>query len=325
MEPITELNPIISVIMPVYNSLRYLKDAVESILQQSFKNFEFLIFDDGSTDGSREKLMLYAAADSRIRLFLRDHGGHTRLLNEGINYSQGEFIARMDSDDIAMPSRFETQIDYLGKHPDCVAVGSEVLIIDPDGSPIGIKGQDTEHEAIDQTHLNGRGGAVIHPSAMFRKDALQQIGGYKPELEPAEDFDLFLRLAEVGKLANVPQVLMKYRQHFQRTTDRRRDTQLKKIREIVTHTYLNRGLGSPSEHLFEKPKIITPIERREQWARTAMAQGYYTTSYKHSFVVLTRKFHSLETWKLVLKSSVKLSLSSLRKLKTKFYFKSSQT
>ncbi|MBE7382498.1 MAG: glycosyltransferase [Leptolyngbya sp. SIO1E4] len=299
-------SPLISVIMPVYNSLRYLDFAIESILQQSFEDFELLIFDDGSTDGSRERLQQYAAKDPRIQLFLREHGGLTLLLNEGLQKSKGKFIARMDSDDIAMKNRFEIQLKFLTQNPDCVAVGSEILRIDPSGLPIGVKGQPTQHEEILHAFLNGKGGVINHPSAMFPRAALKKIGGYNRELEPAEDLDLFIRLSEVGKLANLPQVLIQYRLHCKRTTDQKRVVQLEKVQEIVRQAWLDRGLGELPDNLLKTQQILSPIESRSHWARTAMAQGYFLTGLKHSLILLARQPYSLERWKMVLRASKNL-------------------
>ncbi|NER78118.1 MAG: glycosyltransferase [Leptolyngbya sp. SIO1D8] len=298
--------PLISVIMPVYNSLRYLDVAIDSILQQSFKDFELLIFDDGSTDGSRERLQQYATKDSRIRLFLREHGGLTLLLNEGLQKAKGEFIARMDSDDVAVENRFEVQLAFLTQNPDCVAVGSEILRIDPAGLPIGIKGQPIHHEEILHAFLNGRGGAINHPSAMFPRAALEKIGGYNRELEPAEDFDLFIRLSEIGKLSNLPQVLLKYRLHCKRTTDQKRLVQLERVREIVHRVWLERGLGEPPKDLLKTQPVMSPVESRSQWARTAISQGYVLTGLKHSLILLARKPYSPGRWKMVLSASKNL-------------------
>ncbi|MEO1391070.1 MAG: glycosyltransferase [Cyanobacteria bacterium J06634_6] len=299
--------PTISVVMPVYNTLQYLDAAVDSILGQSFSNFEFLIFDDGSTDGSRERLQQYATQDDRIKLFLRRHGGLTLLLNEGLQKSQGKFVARMDSDDIAERDRFQHQLDFLTQHPDYVAVGSEILRIDSKGSPIGTQGKLETHEAIVRAFLEGQGGAIIHPSAMFVRSALTEIGGYRPDWEPAEDFDLFLRLAEIGKLANLPQVLMKYRLHFSRTTDRRRGEQLEKVRGILREAWRHRGLGDLPADLLNTQKILTPEESRERWVRTAIAQGYFRTALKHSFALMLNRPYSLSRWRMVKRALVGVS------------------
>ncbi|MEO1295405.1 MAG: glycosyltransferase [Cyanobacteria bacterium J06636_16] len=295
-------SPLISVVMPVYNSLRYLNAAVESILQQSFKDFELLIFDDGSTDGSRERLELYAAKDPRIRLFLREHGGLTLLLNEGLEKARGEFIARMDSDDISMSHRFAAQLKFLTHNPDCAVVGSEILRIDPGGLPIGIKGQPLHHEEILQAFLSGKGGVINHPSAMFFRTALEKIGGYNRDLEPAEDFDLFIRLSEVGKLANLPEVLIKYRLHCKRTTDQKRLVQLEKVQAIVRQAWADRGLGTPPEDLIQSQPVLSPTESRQHWARTAMSQGYFLTGLKHSLILLANEPSSWPRWKMVLRA-----------------------
>ncbi|MEL7354089.1 MAG: glycosyltransferase [Cyanobacteria bacterium J06560_5] len=278
--------PTLSVVMPVYNTLKYLDAAVESILTQSFDDFEFLIFDDGSTDGSKERLQQYANQDSRIKLFSREHGGLTLLLNEGLKKAKGEFIARMDSDDISEPSRFKAQICFLQQHPDYVAVGSEILRIDPGGLPIGIQGKLENHEDIVHAFLGGKGGAIIHPSAMFKRLAIKEIGGYRPDCEPAEDLDLFIRLSKVGRLANLPQVLMKYRLHFKRTTDLRRQEQLQKVKLIVQQARVERGLGKLPDNWAQSQKTLTPRETRAHWARTATNRGHFQTGLKHSLILL---------------------------------------
>src|SRR5512135_2066099 len=141
--------PAVSVMMPVYNAQRYVAEAIESILAQTFTDFEFLIIDDGSTDGSLPILERYARRHDRIRLISRANTGYLVALNEMLGIARGEFIARMDADDIALPERFERQLCYLADHPGCVMVGSRVIIIGPDGSPLTIMGEALTHEEID--------------------------------------------------------------------------------------------------------------------------------------------------------------------------------
>src|SRR5512135_1833139 len=141
--------PLISVCMPVYNAERYIARAVESILGQTFGDFEFLILDDGSTDGSLEILRRYANHDPRIRLTSRPNKGLPPSLNELVDQARGEFIARMDADDVALPERFARQVEYLRAHPDCVLVGSRVQLVDPEGDPLCDWCTMQEHEAID--------------------------------------------------------------------------------------------------------------------------------------------------------------------------------
>lgn len=294
--------PAISVIMPVYNAGGYLYAAIESILNQSFADFEFLIFDDGSEDKSISVIERYAQADSRIRVFRRAHGGHTSLLNEGIWLCRSSYIARMDADDISMPDRFQLQFDYLEKHPETVALGSSALMIDPEGSPLGEVTPPTGHAEIDKFHLSGRGGGIIHPSVVMRADILKKINGYRTELEPAEDFDLFLRLAEVGKLANLPDILLRYRHHFDRVTDKRRVDQMKMAKVVLQEMAERRGL----EHVPSLPpnseRYIAPAARRQHWIHTAMSHSYYKTARKHAWELLKENMFSWTYWTLFLKA-----------------------
>src|SRR5215218_1023866 len=174
---LAEHTPAISVVMPVYNTERYLAPAVESILNQSFKDFEFIILDDGSTDGSVKMIQEYAERDGRIRFFPLEHRGYVSLLRRGLNHSRGEFIARMDSDDIATHDRFEKQMAYMRAHPECVALGSRVVLIDPFGSRVEKPAHKLSHEEIEAELLAGIGWAIVHPTVIMRRDAVTAAGG----------------------------------------------------------------------------------------------------------------------------------------------------
>ncbi len=223
--------PPITVLLAVYNGQQYLREALDSILAQTFTDFEFLIIDDGSTDLTLPILREYEKRDPRIRLVSRPNKGLTNTLNEGLSLARGEFLARMDADDFAMPARFEKQIAYLREHPDCVLLGSRVLLMDPDGLPIREMCLERTHEQIDSAHLN-RGWPIVHPATMMRMSALSQIGGYRDEFNTLEDLDLFLRLAEVGQLANLPELLLRYRQHFASVTHSKEEKQ-NQIRQAI--------------------------------------------------------------------------------------------
>ncbi len=205
--------PMISVCMPVYNAERYVAEAIQSILGQTLRDFEFLIIDDGSTDGSRRILEGYAVREPRIRLTCRANLGLVATLNELIDQAQGEFLARMDADDIALPERFRRQADYLCGHPSCSVVGCRVRVIDPDGDPLCDWFEERPHEVLDDLLLQGGVSSVIcHPSVLMRRDAVLAVGKYR-DFSIEEELDLFLRLAESGKLAILPEILLKYRQH----------------------------------------------------------------------------------------------------------------
>ena len=196
--------PAVSVVMPVYNAQRYLAEAVDSILAQTWRDFEFVIVDDGSTDRSPKLLERYAVRDSRIKLIRRPNTGIVGALNDGLAAASGELVARMDADDVALPERFEKQVAYLAEHPEVVALGSRVTGVDPYGCVLFHSEHKLAHEEIDAGLLRGVGWAIVHPAAMLRREAVAKVGGYRKEFQWVEDLDLFLRLGEAGRLANLP-------------------------------------------------------------------------------------------------------------------------
>src|SRR5271157_2678892 len=180
-------HPRVSVALPVYNCERYVAEAIESILAQTFTDFEFLIVDDGSSDGTLPILHRFAARDSRIRVISRPNTGIVGARNEALGLARGELIAVMDSDDVALPERFEVQVRYLDENPDCVMIGSRVLVIDSDGDPLIVLPTPLSHEEIEDGFLNFRGQLVHHSTTMIRRRSLLEIGGYRPECRVAED------------------------------------------------------------------------------------------------------------------------------------------
>ena len=178
--------------MPVYNAGNYLEMAVDSILNQTFTDFEFLVIDDGSSDESPAIMRRYQELDSRIRFSQRPHenGNYVTALNHLIEMARGEFVARMDADDISSPERFDRQVAYLRAHPEVVAVSSRVRIVDKDLCPIRDMCTEVTHERIDGLHMRSEGGQMSHPAAMIRTDAIRRLNGYRADYCAAEDFDL---------------------------------------------------------------------------------------------------------------------------------------
>lgn len=234
--------PAVSVVMSVHNGQKYLRDAVESILNQTFRNFEFIIIDDGSTDNSKEILEEYAAKDSRIRFVSRENRGFTKSLNEGLALARGKYIARMDADDIAFPQRFENQVRFLEEHSETVVLGCNVELIDEDGDKLGLWTRPVTHQALEEAHLQGIGGSLVHPTVMLRAAAVQVTGGYREDLFTTQDFDLFLRLGEVGRLGNLPDVLLQYRMHLESVGFKKLEEQYKTLCEILKEAHVRRGL-----------------------------------------------------------------------------------
>ncbi len=203
-----DITPLISVAMPVYNGEIHLAEALDSILAQTYTNFEFVIIDDGSTDNSLQLLQQYQKRDARIRLITRENRNLATTLNDIIDLSRGKWIARMDQDDIALPHRFERQLDWLEKTGADIA-GSWIQLFGTVDKRI-IKHSQTD-EAIKMELLFGT--SFAHPTVMMKTDLVKKLR-YDKAWEKCEDYDLWERAAHVGwKMTNVPEVLLMYRQH----------------------------------------------------------------------------------------------------------------
>ena len=215
----------ISVLMPAYNAGRHVAEAVESILAQTLGDFEFIIIDDGSKDRTLKILRDFEARDPRIRLVSRPNLGLVRTLNEGVRMARGKFVARMDADDVALPERFALQVAFLEAHPEVVCVGGESLDVDETGRWVVYRPQrPRDHEAIQEQLLRGIC-PMCHPTAMIRRDDLLAVGGYDEEFAQSEDLELWLRLGERGRLANLSEVVLRYRRHPGSKTEEFHDDQ----------------------------------------------------------------------------------------------------
>lgn len=221
----------ISVIMPVYNCELYVKEAIDSVLNQTYTNFELLIIDDASTDKTIELVKEYV--DVRINLIEKSiNTGLTNSLNLGLQLAKGEYIARMDGDDISLPERFAKQVLFLEENQEVILCGSWFSII---GSDTIIRVPE-HHEEIKLAFLKGN--CIAHPSVMMRKlvlDAFQVV--YDVSKEPAEDYDLWVRLMLKGKLHNLQEVLLDYRTHGEQVTKRQSVEQKNRVLEIKSAVF----------------------------------------------------------------------------------------
>lgn len=200
-------HPSISVVMSVFNGKRYLREAVDSILNQTCTDFEFIIIDDGSTDGTAAILDSYI--DPRIRIIRQDNQGLTKSLNRGIQEATGNFIARQDADDRSFPNRLATQTAFLRSHEDITLVGSAVEVINGDGAVLATFRHPTDPEEIRKTI--GNYNCFWHGSVMFRRDSFISLGGYDEAFVTAQDYDMWLRFSERYRLANLTEPLYAYR------------------------------------------------------------------------------------------------------------------
>ncbi len=198
----------VTVIMPVHNGEGYVRGAAESILGQSYRNLEFLIINDGSTDGTQRILDNYK--DSRIKVI--DHGrreGLTRALNKGIQIASGEYIARQDADDVSTRDRLEKQVNFLEGNKKVALLGTAINVIDGKDDNLGDVEYPTSHSDIQQTLKKYN--CFCHGSVMFRGQWVSELGGYRDFFETAQDYDLWLRLSEKYEVANLRDRLYKYR------------------------------------------------------------------------------------------------------------------
>ena len=200
----------ISVLMSVYNNAEYVGQAVESILNQSYGEFEFLITNDCSSDGSRDILKHYAERDKRIILIdNKKNIGLTKSLNRMIERARNPFLARMDADDIAMPDRFERQIEVFRHNPEVDIVFGDTVLIDKNGAEVCRSWRPDEKTILEV--LPNRC-YIPHPTVMMRKEAVQAVGGYDEEFWTGQDKNLWLRMLDAGKrFCYLPDILLKYR------------------------------------------------------------------------------------------------------------------
>ncbi len=202
--------PVLSVIMSVYNGARYLDAAIQSILAQNFADFEFLIINDGSADGSRELLQKLAQTDRRITLINRENRGLVASLNELIALAKAPLLARMDCDDIALPNRFSLQIAFMNNSPEIGISGTNTYDLNEDGGIIIAEESYPLTPAETQISLQN-GPPLCHPSVVMRTDLIRQLGGYRAAFRHAEDYDLWLRASRSTLISNIPEALLLYR------------------------------------------------------------------------------------------------------------------
>ncbi len=269
------VEPVVSVVMSVYNGEHFLREAVESILDQSFLDFEFIIVDDGSTDCSASILDSYKKTDPRIRIYQQENSGLIESLNRGCKLSRGKYIARMDADDIAIRTRLMRQVDFMEKHPEVGVVGGAVELINPIGKFIGSSAKPIEDREIRSALLRGEC-PLTHPTVLIQKDILVSVGGYRKLLVDAEDYDLWLRIAERSQLANLKAVVLKYRRHPRQVSVRMfRQQALSNLVARMSALSRRDGIRDPLDSIVEiTPAVLAELGVSETRQQAVVAQGY---------------------------------------------------
>jgi glycosyltransferase involved in cell wall biosynthesis len=202
--------PAVSVILPVYNGARYLREALTDVFRQTFTDFELIVIDDGSTDATPQ--ILDEFRDSRLVRRTHPHNlGITPSLNEGLALAQSPLVARQDADDRSEPQRLRVQVDFMQSHPDVVLLGSTFVEIDPDGVSRHVVPRETDSNRLRWKLLFIN--QFCHGSTIYRRDVVTRVGGYSETHRHAEDYGLWERMARVGAVVNLPQPLVRYRVH----------------------------------------------------------------------------------------------------------------
>ena len=238
--------PKVSVLMPVYNAEKYLIEAVDSILNQTFKDWELVIINDGSTDSSRQ--LLAQIDDKRVTIIDNEQNlGLIDTLNKGLGFCRGQYIARMDADDISMPKRLEKQVLFLDKYPDHIMCGTNALVIDNNGKITGKIRNLSDNEFLQINLLFSN--PFVHPSTMIRREILAK-NLFDKEYKHIEDYELWCRIATQGKIANLKDNLLLYRWHDSNISVINADTQVNVKREINKRQLERLGLIPDDNELY---------------------------------------------------------------------------
>ena len=284
--------------MPVYNARRFLTEAVESVLGQTLGDFELLIVDDGSTDGSTEVLRRLAGRDRRIRLVVRENRGLIASLNEMIGMAGGDLIARMDADDVSLPGRFAAQVEYLDAHPEVICLGGSERWIDEVGHPLLVNRRPTDDAAIQEQALSGIC-PMCHPTVMMRREAVLGVGGYDPTMHNAEDLDLWLRMGEVGRLANLEEVVLDYRLHGQSETHKNEEVVRAQARAAVDRSCERRGLDRRCPPLGPIRVASSRFDCSLMYGWWGFGAGHRSAAVYHGMQAIRRKPWRPAGWKLL--------------------------
>lgn len=235
--------PKVSVLMSVYNGTLYLKESIESILKQTFTDFEFIILDDCSTDNTWEVLTKYTKLDQRILLIRNEKNfGLTRSLNKGLKVAKGEYIARQDADDISLTERFKKQVVYLNNHSEIVLTSCDIELINAEGASIGSFRRACDPDLL-AWYLLFYNRLAGHSQVIFRRKPVIDLGGYSENYRYGQDYELWCRLLKVGKIFILPDILLQQRLHSDRISVEKKSAQ-----EVCALTQVKHNI----EQLIEK-------------------------------------------------------------------------
>jgi glycosyltransferase involved in cell wall biosynthesis len=274
-QPIVEsaAAPAVSVMVPVYNTGRFLAATIEGILAQSFTDWELVAIDDGSTDDSAAVLRRYADRDPRVRFVSRPNRGIVQTRNELLAMARGRYLAVNDSDDVSLPGRLAAQVRYLDGHPEVVVVGGWFDLIDAAGRRLTTLRPPSDDDAIQRGLLAGHC-AITHSCGLMRRDAVDRVGGYRTDFTYAQDLDLWLRLGEVGRLVNLEEAVVQFRLHESSVSENKRYEQRQFCRRACEDAWARRGTPEP-QRVFEAREPWRPGKDRRSRHEFALRYGWW--------------------------------------------------
>jgi len=243
----------LSVVLPVYNAEKFVAKAIQSVLDQTYKDFELIIINDGSKDSSLE--IIQSFKDPRIRVIDQENQGLAKTLNIGLGLAKGDYIARMDADDICLKHRFQEQITYLKKHPDIGLLGTAVEIIDENDKHLSYHAPYIGHDKLVQ-FMNEKGNPFKHPTVMFKREIALRCGGFNEQIgKYFEDYFLWNLIAEKAKVENLPKVLLKYRMSSGSIMSSLKSKELDQlVLEVIKKKEFTIEDKNEMNHIFEKIK-----------------------------------------------------------------------
>jgi len=279
----------ISVVMPAYNASKFIAQAIESILKQTFHDFELIVVDDGSADNTIKIVNHYIKLDKRVRLIQNNHSGICQALNTGIQAAKYPWIARMDADDIALPERFEKQMKAANTYPNVVVWGSYVQHINSQGEILSLQavGPLTEEESYSLIQ-KGDIPYVIHPTWIIKKEIFWQAGFYDPKFPLAQDVEIMSRIAHYGSIVVIPEPLLLYRVHSQSSSMKKFFAQLRMMEwAIARHKARLAGTQIPDFNQFIAQEKQQPI-----WLRLTRNITKFTRyCYRKAGLLVADKHH----------------------------------
>jgi len=249
-------NPTTTVVMSCHNASAYLAEAIESVLSQTYGDYEFMTVNDGSTDETLDILRAYASKDRRLALLNKARTGLADSLNAGLRAARGRWIARLDADDVALPDRLDKQVAFLRRHPSVALLGTDCVWTDAQGNQMARYHYPSNHRDLVR-HMELDGSPFHHSSVLFDRDAAVALGGYNGRFTWAQDLDLWLRMSEQGSIACLSEPLVRIRRHSQQMSDC-----------DSGRTQLAYGIAARICHFMRMRRAVDPsAQSQEEWRR----------------------------------------------------------